>query len=177
MNAARNRVITELRERIASMESPASRKAGALPFQVAEVDAALPGGGLAYGALHEVSGGGAGAVDGAAAALFAAGIAARTTGPIVWCLTRPDLFFPALAQVGLHPDRVYFVESDKEEDVLANAEEALAYGGCVCRWWRAGGCSLPPKRPGRWRWLSGAGGGRRRHRTTASRPPRPHDGG
>ena len=43
MNAARNRVITELRERIASMESPASRKAGALPFQVAEVDAALPG--------------------------------------------------------------------------------------------------------------------------------------
>ena len=34
------------------------------------------------------------------AALFAAGIAARTTGPIVWCLTRPDLFFPVLAQVG-----------------------------------------------------------------------------
>ena len=31
--------------------------------------------------------------------------------------------------MGLHPDRVYFVESDKEEDVLANAEEALAYGG------------------------------------------------
>jgi hypothetical protein len=42
----------------------------------------------------------AGTVDGAAAALFTAGIAARTKGPIVWCLTRPDLFFPALAQVG-----------------------------------------------------------------------------
>lgn len=68
-------------------------------------------------------------VDGAAAALFAAGIAARTKGPVVWCLTRPDLFFPALAQVGLHPDRVIFVESDREEDVLANMEEGLAFGG------------------------------------------------
>ena len=29
-------------------------------------------------------------MDGAAAALFAAGIAARTKGPIVWCLTRPE---------------------------------------------------------------------------------------
>ncbi len=69
-------------------------------------------------------------MDGAAAALFAAGIAARTKGPIVWCLTRPDLFFPALAQAGLHPQRVVFVESDKEEDVAANMEEALSYGGC-----------------------------------------------
>ncbi len=58
-----------------------------------------------------------------------AGIAARTKGPIVWCLTRPDLFFPALAEVGLHADRVIFVESDKEEDVLANMEEGLSFGG------------------------------------------------
>ncbi|MGO8658371.1 ImuA family protein, partial [Rhizobium ruizarguesonis] len=30
---------------------------------------------------------------------------------------------------GLHPNRVVFVESDKEEDVLANMEEGLSYGG------------------------------------------------
>src|SRR6185369_9712488 len=30
--------------------------------------------------------------DGAAAALFAAGIAARTKGKVIWCLTRPDSF-------------------------------------------------------------------------------------
>jgi len=58
-----------------------------------------------------------------------AGIAARTTGKIIWCLSRPDLFFPALAQVGLHADRVIFVETDKEEDILASMEEALAFGG------------------------------------------------
>ncbi|NEK71129.1 MAG: damage-inducible mutagenesis protein, partial [Xanthomonas perforans] len=77
------------------------RQAGWLPFGVLAIDAVLPGGGLARGALHEIAGGGSGTVDGAAAALFAAGIAARTKGKVVWCLTRPDLFFPALAQVGL----------------------------------------------------------------------------
>ena len=129
MSAVREHVIADLRARISAIESHAVKKRGCLEFGVPEIDGALPGGGLAHGALHEFAGGGAGTVDGAAAALFAAGIAARTKGPIVWCLTRPDLFFPALAQVGLHPDRVIFVESDKEEDVLANMEEALAHGG------------------------------------------------
>jgi protein ImuA len=126
----RDQVLADLRERISSIEGEGAKKAGYLPFGVAEIDDILPGGGLAHGALHEFAGGGSGTVDGAAAALLAAGIAARTKGPIVWCLTRPDLFFPALAQVGLHPDRVIFVESDKEEDVAANMEEAISYGGC-----------------------------------------------
>ncbi len=129
MTAARENVISDLRDRIAAMENRHTKKAGCLAFGVPEIDAALPGGGLAHGALHEFAGGGAGTVDGAAAALCAAGIAARTRGPVVWCLTRPDLFFPALAQVGLHSDRVIFVESDREEDVLANMEEGLSFGG------------------------------------------------
>ncbi|PVE55353.1 ImuA family protein [Rhizobium rhizogenes] len=129
MSAARDQVITDLRERISSIQGEGVKKAGCLPFGVAQIDEILPGGGLAYGALHEFAGGGSGTVDGAAAALFAAGIAARTKGPIVWCLTRPDLFFPALAQAGLHPRRVIFVESDKEEDVAASMEEALSFGG------------------------------------------------
>ncbi|MFK3690963.1 ImuA family protein [Agrobacterium tumefaciens] len=133
MTAARPKGVTDLicdlRDRIASMEGAAAKRAGTLAFGVPEIDAVLPGGGLAYGALHEFAGGGSGTVDGAAAALFVAGIAARTRGPVVWCLTRPDLFFPALAQVGLRPDRVIFVESDREEDVLANMEEGLSFGG------------------------------------------------
>ncbi|MBB3317612.1 MULTISPECIES: ImuA family protein [unclassified Rhizobium] len=129
MSAARQDILSDLRERISSLEGGASRRAGSLSFGVPEIDRILPGGGLAYGALHEFAGGGCGTVDGAAAALFAAGIAARTRGKIVWCLTRPDLFFPALAQAGLHPDRVIFVEGDREEDVLSSMEEALGYGG------------------------------------------------
>jgi len=129
MTAVREHVIADLRERIASLAGRATRQAGCLPFGVSDIDAALPGGGLARGALHEFAGGGEGTVDGAAAALMVAGIAARTKGKIVWCLTRPDLFFPALAQAGLNANRVIFVEGDKEEDVLASMEEALAFGG------------------------------------------------
>jgi protein ImuA len=129
MTAVRKNVIADLRNRIASLEGGGPKRSGCLPFGVTEIDASLPGGGLAYGALHEFAGGGAGTVDGAAAALFAAGIAARTKGSIVWCLTRPDLFFPALAQAGLSANRVVFVEGDREDDVLASMEEALSFGG------------------------------------------------
>lgn len=122
-------IISELRERIAHLEGGIARNAIVLPFGVPEIDRVLPGGGLTFGALHEFAGGGTGTVNGAAAALMVAGIAARTTGKILWCLTRPDLFFPAISQAGLHPDRVIFCEGDKEEDVLASMEEGLTFGG------------------------------------------------
>ncbi len=124
-----SRVVEELRDRIAHLEGSVSRKALVLPFGVSDVDERLPGGGLAYGALHEIAGGGAGTVDGAAAALFAAGISARAKGKVLWCLARPDLFAPALSQAGLHPDRVIYCEAGKEEDVLASMEEGLSFGG------------------------------------------------
>ena len=81
------------------------------------------------GALHEMAGGGNGAVDGAAAALFAAGIAARTKGKVLWCIGRQDLFAPALAQAGLPPSRVIYVEAGDEKTVLACMEEGLRHGG------------------------------------------------
>ena len=129
MTAARDRVISDLKHRIALLEGNAGKRSGCLAFGVAEIDTALPGGGLAHGAIHEFAGGGAGTVDGAAAALCVAGIAARTRGQVLWCLTRPDLFFPALVQAGLHPDRVIFAEADREQDVLESMEEGLSYGG------------------------------------------------
>src|SRR5882724_8059454 len=103
--------------------------AGVLPFGVPEIDACLPAGGLALGALHEVAGGGNGALDGAAPALFAAGILARTQGPVLWCTGRRDLFAPALALAGLHPDRVIYAEAGSEKAILACFEEGLQHGG------------------------------------------------
>ncbi|RUV56319.1 damage-inducible protein, partial [Mesorhizobium sp. M5C.F.Ca.IN.020.29.1.1] len=67
-------------------------------------------------------------VDGAAAALFAAGIAARTAGKVLWCVTRPDLFAPAIEQAGLPPGRVIYVEAGDEKSVLACFEEGLRGG-------------------------------------------------
>jgi hypothetical protein len=92
--------IDALRERIQRREGGARHERAVLPFGIKAIDERLPEGGLALGALHEVAGGGNGAIDGAAAALFAAGIAARTRGRVLWCVTRQDLFAPALAAAG-----------------------------------------------------------------------------
>jgi len=64
-----------LRDRIRQIEQPVRH--GVLPFGVAAIDQALPGGGLALGAVHEILGAGGDEEDGAAAAGFAAGILAR----------------------------------------------------------------------------------------------------
>ncbi|OLP58845.1 damage-inducible protein [Xaviernesmea oryzae] len=121
--------LAELRARIERIEGTGSRVRQVLPFGLAEIDNRLPGGGLALGALHEVAGGGNGTVDGAAGALFTAGIAARTRGKVLWCITEPDLFAPALAQAGLAADRVIYVEAGDDKTVLACMEEALRHGG------------------------------------------------
>jgi protein ImuA len=121
--------IEDLRERIRHIEGASGRRWTVLPFGIKAIDQRLPGGGLALGALHEVAGGGNGAIHGAAAALFAAGIAARTRGKVLWCLTRPDLFAPALAQAGLVPDRVIYVDAGDEKSVLICFEEGLRHGG------------------------------------------------
>lgn len=121
--------IESLRAQVRQVEGRNRRAASVLPFGLAEVDSRLPSGGLALDALHEVAGGGNGAIDGAAAALFAAGIAARTRGKVLWCLTRPDLFAPALSQAGLKSDRVIYLEGGDEKTVLACFEEGLRHGG------------------------------------------------
>lgn len=121
--------IAALRASIARIERGRRSQAGVLAFGVPPIDAALPGGGLALGALHEVGGGGYGTVDGAAAALFVAGVAARTSGKVLWCVSRRDLFAPALAQAGLAPSRIILVEAGDETTVLSCFEEGLRHGG------------------------------------------------
>lgn len=99
---AANPVIAQLQERIAHLENGAGRVREALPFGLPDIDRRLPGGGLGLGCLHEIAGGGNGAVDGAAA-MFATGIAARTKGKVLWVVTRSDLFAPAIAQAVSSP--------------------------------------------------------------------------
>ncbi len=121
--------LDNLRQQIARLDGGRDLARDVLPFGMSEIDQKLPGGGLALGALHEVAGGGNGAIDGAAAALFVAGIASRTKGKVLWCITRHDLFAPAIAQVGLGPDRVIYVEAGDDQALLACFEEGLRHGG------------------------------------------------
>jgi len=67
--------LNALYDRIRHIEAPA--KHGVLPFDVPEIDRALPGDGLALGAVHEILGADGDEEDGAAAAGFTAGILAR----------------------------------------------------------------------------------------------------
>jgi protein ImuA len=129
--ARRQDILTDLRALVRAQKLGA-RPSGpipTLPFGLAEIDAALPSGGLALGAVHEVYGGGADLIHGAAAAGFAAGILARTIGPVIWVVSHKDLFAPALATVGLDPDRVIYVEAGDSQTVLLAIEEALRHVG------------------------------------------------
>lgn len=122
-------VVEELRERLERITQGPIRHHESLPFGISSIDDHLPAGGLKLGSLHEVTGGGNGAVDGAASALFSAGIAARVKGKILWCVTRPDLFMPALTQAGLSQNRLIIVECPDEKGVLDCFEEGLRCNG------------------------------------------------
>jgi protein ImuA len=164
MSASAHAVVADLRDRIRQFDGRAQRDRAVLPFGVPEIDERLPGGGLALASLHEICGGGNDAVEGAAAMLFAAGIAARTKGQVLWCLTRPDLFAPALAQAGLAPGRVIYVEAGDEKSLLLCFEEGLAP-------WRARGRGGRGGAPVDDRLAApAAGGGGRRHARSCPAP-------
>ncbi|HLB96295.1 MAG TPA: hypothetical protein VJK90_01470, partial [Acetobacteraceae bacterium] len=128
MPTAPPHVLTDLRSRIARIaRDPARRRAPAIRFGIAALDRHLPDGGLAIGALHEAAGTGPDTEHAAAAALFAAGALARLRGPVLWALPRDDLFAPALAGVGLHPDRLILAAAGKQ--VLSVMEEGLRHRG------------------------------------------------
>lgn len=121
--------LAALRAEVQAIESGGRRdSAGVLPFAVAAIDGRLAAGGLVQSALHEVAGASASLSDDAAATLFAAGIAARLNGTVLWVLTRRDLFAPGLAQAGLPPERLIYAECRKDEDALAVTEEGLRHG-------------------------------------------------
>ncbi|MCP5374218.1 MAG: hypothetical protein H6907_20985 [Hyphomicrobiales bacterium] len=138
-------LLADLRARIRRLER-GHGKAGrdqvpaALTLGDPAIDGALPGGGLARAALHEVVGppeeamGGAmggtmGAATGFCAALLgrlAAGDGAD--GAILWCCRDHDLYGPGLAALGLDPARLLLVRGRRDADVLWAMEEGLRSG-------------------------------------------------
>lgn len=124
-----NQCLDELRAQIASLERLNGARAAeaVLPFGLAPLDRHLPGGGLRLPGLHEMADDGLGAAYASAAGLMAAGILARREGPVLWVSERRDLHAPALAGVGLRPDRVLHVEAGRA--VAAVMEDALRHGG------------------------------------------------
>jgi len=121
--------LDDLRGRIRRIEGTLAPGRAVLPFGVSEIDACLPGGGLVLGALHEVAPGAGRLADRSAATLFAAGIAARTKGQVLWCVLAQDLFAPGLQQAGLAGERVLYAEAGEERALLGCFEEGLRHAG------------------------------------------------
>jgi protein ImuA len=121
--------LAALRERLNRIGS-AVEDPGVLPLALPPIDDRLPRGGLALGRLHRVAGTGDDAA-GAPATGFAARLLARLQrrGPVLWCAAADDLYPPALAALGLMPDRLVLVRPRDEKGVLAVAEEALRTRG------------------------------------------------
>jgi protein ImuA len=129
MTGPANPHLCALRQRIQALER-GRNPARVLPFGLAAVDTALPGGGLPLGALHEIRGGGADEEDGAVAAAFAASLLARLTrepngGPVLWCIATDDLHAPGLAACGLLPARLIVARCRDDADILWAMEEGL----------------------------------------------------
>jgi len=127
--------LRRLRETVRRLErSGGASSAPAIPLDVPEIDAALPDGGLAGGALHEIVPGNV-AHDGAALG-FAATILGRFAqvrrGQILWihrdagALTAPP-YAPALAAF-VDPARMILASSRRVEDALWTMEEGLRCG-------------------------------------------------
>jgi protein ImuA len=99
-----------------------------LPLGVPALDARLPDGGLALGALHEVEGARNEWDDGVAAGFclaLVAPLAVALDGPLLWVARQPDLYGGGLAAMGLDPARFVFVRAEGDRDVLWAMEEGL----------------------------------------------------
>ena len=94
------------------------------------VEAAFPNGIFPTGAVHEFLN--AEPEHTAASAGFIAGILAALTrqgGICLWIGASKKFFAPALKTFGVAPDKIIFVESKREKDVLWIMEEGLKYEG------------------------------------------------
>lgn len=112
--------IAELRAQIAAIERGDAIAREAVSLGLPDLDVVLPEGGLARGAVHEATG--------AAAGGFAAMIAGRLAGPVLWCRDAADrtmLYGPGLEAYGLSPARVIVAHCRDRTDLLWAMEEGL----------------------------------------------------
>jgi protein ImuA len=111
----------------------ASSDAPARPTGFAALDAELPGGGWPTNALIELLLGAPGAGE---LRLLAPSLAA-TTAPVLWVAPPLQPYAPALAALGLTPERLVIAEPERAADAAWAAEQALRAGVLAAvLWWQ-----------------------------------------
>ena len=122
--------LAELKTRINRIERAGSTRAAAttvISTGAAEIDAALPWGGLPACGLHEVFGDAA--ATGFAASLLGRLAALKPDAPVLWCQQSRDLYGHGIVAFGLDPRRLIMVHGRSDTDILWAMEEGLATPG------------------------------------------------
>ncbi len=117
--------IEALRRAIADIER--GTEGSGRPQQVATgfpaIDQDLPDGGLALGAVHEISG--------PLAHGFAARLLTHLSGPVLWLRAKTEptrLYAPALKAIGCHVEQWFIAYTSTPKDLLWGLEEGLRSG-------------------------------------------------
>lgn len=121
---------------IAELQTDILRLQGFKPSNSIPVDVGLGpikeaflNGSFPLGAIHEFLA--EGVEDAAATSGFIAGLLAplmEKNGTTLWISSSRTLFPPALKSFGIQPDRVIFIDLQKEKDILWSMDEALKCG-------------------------------------------------
>ena len=114
----RDALLEQLRAQVTRLERGACSRA-TLPL-CPTIDAWLPAGGLARGAVHEVL-----AADEGAAMGFCAFVLGQLGGTVTWIGAKPDAAPQGLHRFGLEPAGMLFVAATEAADALWATEEAL----------------------------------------------------
>jgi len=131
MQDTKKAIISELQKNILLMQGykPASL-GSANRFGLGSIEAAFPNGVFPTGAIHEFLN--MAPEHSAAAGGFIAGLLKalmRQDGICLWIGTMRSIYPPALKNFGIAPDRIVFIDLQREKDVLWVMEEALRCEG------------------------------------------------
>jgi len=91
---------------------------------------AFPNASFPFGAIHEFIS--TGMEDAAATSGFVAGLISsimRSNGALIWISASRTIFPPALKSFGISPDRIIFIDLQKEKEIMWAMEEALKCKG------------------------------------------------
>lgn len=131
MTNARSDIIARLHRELLPLQGVRTvLKNTALDAALGPIKYAFPNASFPLGAIHEFIA--AGAEDASASIGFFSGIIAalvRNKGALIWISASRNIFPPALQSFGIAPDKIIFIDLQKEKDVLWAMEEALKCEG------------------------------------------------
>src|SRR5882672_12816437 len=131
MLSGKSHIITQLQKDILSLQGLHAPKPGKeINLGLGPINASFPNNSFPFGAVHEFvnetkenTAASCGFISCLLAALM------RKRGVCIWVSVSRNLFPPGLIAFGIQPDRIIFVDLQKEKEVLWVMEEALKCDG------------------------------------------------